>query len=512
MNRRFDLRATRSINRAHPVAIVLIAAAMIASSETPVQATPEDLRIELARVLPSLAERGLSASVLFAPLDGPDRHGPGPGGDTTGVVAAFASESRIPASVTKLITTAAALDLLGPRYHFQTRIARTGPLEDGTLQGDLVVIGNGDPFLVSERLWMLASQLRLAGVHRVTGRLILDDSAWPPLSDLSSFAGSDRAYAALPSALSMNFNAIAFQVTPGRRTGDPVQVRLDPFDLPYLRIDNRLRTGGPGSSVDWRLDLTGGSTTADTTGILSTYPRETAVLAGTLPAGMQTFTAYRRAGDPLAFAGCLLAEFLREAGIEIEGAIVHGPAPPGAAQLLAFDSRPLDELIAGMNRYSNNFIANQLVVTLGRLQAEVDSLSDQAGTSDVDGPLRHGGAALSAWLQNRAGCTDSSYFADGSGLSTANRTTARTLVEVLSWAWHDLRTQGPFLASLGGPGQDGTLERRLPGVAGATLAGYLQCGDRTPVAFAILMQAHGDAWSVSTMQDLQDRWIEIYAR
>lgn len=501
---RFVARAIRS--RIIAVAIGVFGATALAPAA---QADPADLRAELARVLPTLAEQGLSVSVQFAPVDRI--------GDPERVVSAFPNEPRIPASVTKLVTAAAALDLLGPRYTFRTRVARTGPIEEGVLQGDLYIVGDGDPFLVSERLWLLANQLRLAGIEAVTGRLVFDDSAWPKIEDWSSFGGSDRAYAAVPSALSMNFNAVALHITPGSVEGDPVTVRQDPFDLSYLVIENRLRTGKAGSAPRWSLDLRPAASSME--GV--SYPCEIARLEGTVPAGHAPFLTYRRARDPLALAGSLLHGFLRTAGIDHHGAIALGSAPPDAITILEFESLPLDDLVASMNRYSNNFIANQLALAIARAQAPRDSLAERTD------PLRRAGSVLAEWLRETAGSADASQFSDGSGLSTRNRTTAHALVTLLRYAWNDLRVHGPFLASLPGPGEDGTLNRRLRNASAATvraktgslpdegvstLAGYVQTPAGSPVAFAILMSGRGDRWSVSAMHDLQDRWIELYAR
>jgi D-alanyl-D-alanine carboxypeptidase/D-alanyl-D-alanine-endopeptidase (penicillin-binding protein 4) len=510
---------------------------------SPALADSAALRTELAKTLPTLAEQGLTVSVQFIPVDrisDPDR-----------VVSAYPNDPRIPASVTKLVTAAAALDLLGPRYTFRTRLARTGPIENGVLHGDLYIVGDGDPFLVSERLWLLANQLRLAGIDAITGRLVFDDSAWPKIEDWSSFGGSDRAYAATPSALAMNFNAVAIHITPGSAEGDPVVVRQDPFDLPYLTIENRLRTGKRGSAVRWSLDLRPAAPSARTLALADSskrvpgtdessssslpgtssssrlplaeaaYPSEIARLEGTVPAGHAPFVAYRRAREPLALAGSLLHGFLRSAGVDHRGGIAFGPVPYDAVTILEFESLPLDDLVASMNRFSNNFIANQLALAIERGGSPRDSLVDRTD------PLHRAGSALSKWLRETAGSADASHFADGSGLSTRNRTTAQALVTLLRYAWNDLRIHGPFLASLPGPGENGTLDRRMRRMEGATvraktgslpdegvstLAGYVQTPAGSPVAFAILMSSRSDRWNVPAMHDLQDRWIELYAR
>ena len=95
-----------------------------------------------------------------------------------------------------------------------------------------------------------------------------------------------------------------------------------------------------------------------------------------------------------------------------------------------------------MNRYSNNFIANQLALTVAREGSPLDTLAQRTD------PLHNAGSALSEWLRDRAGSPDASHFADGSGLSARNRTTAHALVTLLRYAWNDLRIHGPFLASL----------------------------------------------------------------
>lgn len=514
--RRSTLPLASRRRRTAPLASIL--ACLLAFTADRGDAAPEDLRAELETALPALAKQGLAVSAHFVSVERT-------GGDPDRVISVLPNEPRVPASVTKLVTAAAALDLLGPRYTFHTRVVRTGPIEDGVLKGDLFVIGSGDPFLVSERLWLLANQLRLSGVEAIEGRLVFDDSGWPRIEDWSSFGGSDRAYAATPSALAMNFNALSFHITPGKNAGDPVVVRQDPFDLPYLQIENYLRTGKGGSSQNWRLDLRPAPASARIGSAGSsldpvTYPCEIARLEGTVPAGHRPFLAYRRASEPLALGGSLLRGFLESVGIDHRGTIALGPAPVDAILVLDFESLPVDDLIASMNRYSNNFIANQLALSISR-ESYPDSL---LAPSD---PLRRAGAALSRWLQEVAGSADASYFADGSGLSTHNRTTAHSLTTLLRFAWNDLRIHGPFLHSLPGQGEAGTMDRRLNGAEGvtvraktgtlgdegvSTLAGYLQTAAGSPVAFAILMESHSERWSVWEMQKLQDRWIELYAR
>lgn len=491
----------------------LLLAPMLAFAQIAAGA-PQDLRADLARSLSALETRGITASLLFAPVGTTDLSAQ----TDDAVVGIQIDAGRLPASVTKLFTAGAALDVLGPRHTFPTRILTTQPIDaTGTMPGDLIVVGSGDPFLVSERLWLLANELRLRGLKRVTGRLVVDGTLWK-VQDVDGGGGTNRAYAALPSPLAVNFNTLSFRISPGAGAGSPALVQVDPLDIPYVRIVNQLRTGPPGSAAAWSLNLSQTPAATNPTvssRMLGTEPIEIATFSGSVPAQQEPLSAYRRVHDPLAHSAILLGAFLADVGIQIEGATVLGPAPSGARELLEFDSRPVEELIESMNRFSNNFIANQLALAVA--QANRDSLTFSGAE-----PLRAAGKALEQWSESRLG--EKISLADGSGLSLENRISARALVRLLQVMWGDLSLHTEFSGSLPAPGEEGTLRRRLPGssvsvraktgtlgdTGVSALAGYLQVEGRPVVAFAILLQSTREP--VGVLMDLQERWIDLYAR
>ena len=147
---------------------------------------------------------------------------------------------RNPGSTIKLLTTLVALDVLGPTYAWQTNVYALGPVNDGKLDGDLLLKGHGDPFLVTERVWQLMRKIRQAGIREIQGDLLLDDSFFDVAGyDPAAFDRQPlRAYNVAPNALLMNFKVVRYWFEPRHETSD-VRVWLDP-PLANLDIDNRL--------------------------------------------------------------------------------------------------------------------------------------------------------------------------------------------------------------------------------------------------------------------------------
>ncbi len=162
----------------------------------------------LAARLEREALSGTEVSVAFVPLCGGE-----------GRVEFHPDLSLPPASVQKIVTSAAALDLLGPDHQFETRVLAGAPLRDGVLDGDLYVQGGGDPFLVSERLWLLAQEVAATGLRAVTGALVVDSRPVADLDSLRLAEGTDSPYAARVSSLGANFNSVSFLVRPAASTG-----------------------------------------------------------------------------------------------------------------------------------------------------------------------------------------------------------------------------------------------------------------------------------------------------
>jgi len=486
------------------------------AAATAARGTDRDLAREIERFGNSPAASGLSYGVVFRgleqPAGDPDPRSGNHGLDDAapGGLAVNPETPLIPASVMKLATTITALERLGPAHTFLTELWTSGNLRGDTLEGDLYIRGGGDPFLVSERLWLLAAQVRQLGLRRVTGRLVLDRSRFsPPFQDPARSASrevSQRPYGARLSALAVNFNAAAIRVSAGAAAGSPALVEADPLPCAYISIDNRLRTLAPGERAAWDAQLVpaAGGEVFRVTGTIARAASPTEAGQGEV--------VYRSVRDPDAFSLSLTEAFLREAGVIIEGGTAQDTLPAGARLLLSFPSLTVQELVAKINRFSNNLMTDMLAMAIPA--RETASLEAAA-------------AEIAAHLRSSHGAGDGVRIVDGSGLSAGNRLTAGLVAHLLQAAWSDLDVLPALLGSLPGPGEDGTLRRRfkserLPLRAktgtmndqpASSLAGYLQDAEGRTIAFAMLMNAPpGGSWTVPRMQDLQEQWVRIYLR
>lgn len=383
-----------------------------------------------------------------------------------------------PASNVKLVTTAAALRLLGPDYRFPTRLFAGGPLIDGRLQGDLILKGFGDPELVSERLWLLAAALRQRGLKEVAGDLVIDESFFDDQMRSPQWGGltSTRAFYALVAPASLNFNSATVHVEPGPTPGSPARVQLEP-PTAYLRLDNRATTGKAGSRLKLTVDRRG-------------LPRgDTLLVRGSIPYDTERATYYRSVTQPWRYLATVLKELLQREGVTIKGSLRQGHLPEGAQELMTFESKPLGRIVQDLNKLSNNFVAESTLKALG------------AHVLGPPGTFDKGLAVVGDFLES-LGVEDGSYrLADGSGLSAANRLTPRQLTTVLAAMWGDFRYRPEYVVSLAVMGLDGSVEERLGDTEArqrlrvktgslqgvSALSGYAASADGEELAFSILI-------------------------
>jgi serine-type D-Ala-D-Ala carboxypeptidase/endopeptidase (penicillin-binding protein 4) len=461
-------RATCRTHRASPLRTGLVTATLCLVAAASPAASVDGLPPE---VVSALARAKVPAEALSAVVR--DVAGSADGG------LAWRAESSVnPASLMKLVTTGAALDLLGPAWvwstevWFQGRLRNAGP--DGLLEGDLVIKGSGDPKLVLERVWLLLRKIRQAGVREIRGDVVLDRTAFV-VADRSEadFDGEPlRPYNAQPDALLMNYKSVMLSFVPEAARG-VARVVAEPA-LAGVRVDAEVPLGN-GRCDDWR-----GALKLDAADSLRLR------FAGTFPAlcGERNWPlAYP---DPATYNARLVAALWRESGGALTGEVRDGRAPAGVKPALTFESPPLAEVVRDINKYSNNVMARQLFLTLG-LQFE--------GSGTPDGAR----AVLQRWLREQVGARASEIVIDnGAGLSRDARISAETLAIVLQRLW-----AGPvmpeFVASLPIAGADGTLRRVSPSGAGrahlktgslrdvAAVAGYLLApGGRRLVLVAIV--------------------------
>jgi D-alanyl-D-alanine carboxypeptidase/D-alanyl-D-alanine-endopeptidase (penicillin-binding protein 4) len=344
-----------------------------------------------------------------------------------------------PASLMKLPTTLAALDRLGPAFTWATPLWLTGALNDGVLDGDLVIQGRGDPKLVVERLWLALRQLRQWGLREIRGDIVLDGRAFAPQpGDPGDFDGERlRPYNALPAALLLNFRSSVVSFVPDVAAG-VARVSLD-TPLADTRVDATVPLAAAGTPCgDWRAGLKA-----------SVEPRRLR-WAGSFPAACGERQWPLADADPASYDARLLRSLWQELGGTLAGRVREGAAPAGRPPTLTLRSPPLAEVVRDINKFSNNVMAQQLLLTLA-LQALPESATGVTAQQARD--------LLAAWLAERTGALDDAVVVDnGSGLSRLSRLPARRLARLLQQA-ADGPHFGELLASLPISGQDGTLRR-----------------------------------------------------
>ena len=359
--------------------------------------------------------------------------------DSGRVVASLNAETpRSPASTIKLVTTFASLDLLGPAYMWHTRALVRGEIDNGTLHGDLILRGGGDPYMTLERWWSFVHLLRAKGLKSIRGDIVVDDSAFAlPPDDPAAFDGRpNRTYNALPDALMVNFQSIEFRVVP-----NPDMRRIDIVATPApanLAIENRLDfASGQCSGRAARVDFEIASEQWDHvvfSGALSPRCAERSITRVLLKAPDYAFGTF--------------VELWRESGGEFSGKLRVEAAAPDAQLFADFDSLSLGEIVRLTNKFSSNLMARHLLLTMG------------AARYGEPATLEKGADAIAAWAHERGLALQDMNIDNGSGLSRVTRISAAQMATVLSAAYHS-RYAPEFIASLPLAGIDGTLRSRM---------------------------------------------------
>jgi D-alanyl-D-alanine carboxypeptidase/D-alanyl-D-alanine-endopeptidase (penicillin-binding protein 4) len=345
---------------------------------------------------------------------------------------------RSPASTVKIVTTFAALELLGPAYTWHTRASIRGVLEGGTLDGDLILQGGGDPYMTLERWWSFAHALRARGLKTIHGDIVIDNTAFSlPPEDAAAFDGRpNRAYNVLPDALMVNFQSIDFRIVPDAASGR-VDIVATPAP-PNLKIENNVRlVAGRCGGASARMDFEVASAQWDRV-----------IFSGALSARCAERDFARVLLQPTSYAFGTFLELWRELGGEFSGKLRVEAAPADAREFLTFDSLSLGEVVRLTNKFSNNLMARHLLLTLGE-----EHLGRPA-------TLEKGAAAIADWGRQRGFDLQGVDIDNGSGLSRSTHISVLQMAKVLSAAYHS-RYAPEFLASLPLAGVDGTLRSRM---------------------------------------------------
>lgn len=409
-----------------------------------------------------------------------------------------ADELFIAASNTKLATTAAALDALGPGYLFETRLLARGAVEEGTLHGDLAVVGAGDPGISWRpypwpedpfgvfRRWVAA--LREAGVERVDGDVLLVHGRFPRPWVHPGWKGENRLewYQVPVAALGFHENVLQLRAHPGERPGRPARVEIRP-PVPGFEPLERVVTTSSWRRHGLRVDQLGGGPVQ---------------LSGGVHRASRHLDAYLAVDDPVAYFGRALLTALGEEGLAVSGGARPVERLPGLTwQPVAVHRSDLLTAVEITNRESQNLYAESLIKVLG---------AETCGR----GTWERGVRAVEGFL-SEAGLEPGSYrLADGSGLSRDNRFTPRQLTRLLRFM-HGHRWGAEWRASLPRGGERGTsLEERLtePWIADrvaaktgtldgvSALSGYVRGRSGRLYAFSVLVEG-GAVWRARRSQD-----------
>ena len=396
-----------------------------------------------------------------------------------------------PASLSKLATTVAALDLLGPTFVWRTSVYIDGPVRDGVLQGNVYVRGSGDPRLVVERVWLLMRRLQGLGIQKIQGDIVLDRSAFDLLErNPASFDGEPlRPYNAAPDALLVNFKSLVFQFVPDR-AANVARIHVEP---PLAGV--QFPTTAPLSNADcsdYRSSLR-----ADWTDPLRIR------FAGSFPAvcGEKVWPVAYAA--PQQFAARAIAGMWQQVGGQLVGQVRDGVVPANLQPVFSVESPALSEVIRDINKFSNNVMAQQLFLTL----------SQQArGT----GSWEVSREAMQAWWRDRIG-GEVPAFDNGSGLSREERISALGLARLLQFAWGS-PYMSELMSSLPVSGLDGTLKRSkaqsvahlktgsLRDVAG--IAGYVDAANGKRLILVAVLN-HANAQAARVALDLLVDWTAL---
>lgn len=361
------------------------------------------------------------------------------------VLAQLAPDQRLsPASVSKLFIAAAALEQWGPDSVFTTQFSSTGSLQNGTLKGDLVFVGAGDPDLDTERLWLLITRLRQAGVRNVEGDLVINDYLYGEVScqiadRCQAQDRSSNAYDAPLSAAGVNFSNIELSILPAQTPGQPASLALLPPGLAGVDIQGTIKTAARNASAVYSVRR------------VTESGRHTLEINGQVPAGHGPFRVQRSVALPSRHTGNVLARMLADSGIGISGKLrVESDPPPADMRMLAeIESPALAQQLRRMMVFSNNYMADALTLNLlaysdvpGPLSLSLAGQILESYARDIN-PASHQAATQQQNLERSPLVLES-----GSGLSINNRLSARDVTALLDHMYHQSALFPAFLGSL----------------------------------------------------------------
>lgn len=359
----------------------------------------------------------------------------------------------IPASITKLMTAYSILKNVDQTQKFKTELYFDGK--------NLYLKGQGDPSFVSENLWYLVNEFTRHKISAIAGDIVIDDTYFDSIrfDQSRENARVDRSYDAPVGAMSFNWNSVNVFIKPSPKEGEKAQVVLDPENH-YFTLINKTVTRAKKLSKEIIIDV-------------NQNKRVITVTGDVLLGGMEK-PYYKNVADPDLWSGENLKAFLNQRGIEVKGKIKSGKTPSSAEKLVTFESKNLSLILADMNKFSNNYVAEMLTKNLAALSGESPATL-HTGVKVIQKDLKELGLTKNDFVVHNP-----------SGFTRDNKFSAFAMNQVLKAMQNDFRYFPTVLESLPISAVDGTLKKRMKNTPAAgfvraktgyldgvvTLAGY----------------------------------------
>ncbi len=385
----------------------------------------QELPVEIASELQQAGIPEEAAGIVVRPVDSPEPK-----------ILHNAGAVFHPASTMKVLTAYAALELLGPAFTWQTGAYITGDLKDGILYGDLIIKGSGDPSFSQTDLWLFIRKIQDSGIREIHGKVVLDRSIFERMNfDASAFdAAPLKPYNAGPDGLLLNEKKIDVYFVP-HEDRDEVEVRLEPRMEGITIIPPVASSSACG---DWK------------NGVAVHFDDRMAYFEGEYPlaCGTRTWAIHPFQMSDRRYFERVFVKLWRESGGIFSGQVEEGILPADARLKAEWTSQELGLIVSAVNKYSNNVMARQLLLTLAQEFYGAGATTEQ------------GVAVIKNWLTQKGIGADELVIENGSGLSREEKISPFSMAEILNAAFIS-PVMPELVSSLPVVGRDGTMSKRL---------------------------------------------------
>ena len=355
------------------------------------------------------------------------------------------NKTTLPASSAKIVTTLAALDILGPAYRWETGFYHDGEITQKTLKGNLWIKGGGDPHYVAENLWRDAMRLKALGIERIEGQVYIDRTLFNQPAQGNFDANTTRPYNLQADAALYNYSSVVIRIRADQKQQKALLSVMPPLRGMQLPESIRLKEG---ACSGWKQQLQ-----AKSEHFLQP------VFNGAFPSACEEKVFTYTVKDTDAFWQAALGGIFDQVGIVWNHRVQEKSLPENARWLLSAQSEDLAQMIRYTNKWSNNVLARHIFLTLG----------DSSGKGLNYEKSRH---RLQQWLTDTVGLSKGAIYLDnGSGLSRRAHVSARAMTDLLRYGYFNVRA-AEWFSSFPISATDGTMKRRY----GAPGQAYMKTG------------------------------------